>query len=224
MDAVLSKDLTKYNNPIYADFVRSIAFAIRAQAKLTLNFPLSDVLVDEMNASDLGQLSSMQFVYQKLLDAGTAQSSYAGLKVTPAMIDHYVRAAAALGDGYAARQLAAGKVGSVSDPEEATYWQLCSLVNASVESHKRLEALIREFQAFGSDMINEALEKYSPAGGVIESSDPRLPGRGELTTIMMITVMQTLLERRTTIFDHERAERETPSNARETSREEQQEF
>jgi hypothetical protein len=214
VNAVLAEDLGKYHNPIYADFIKSLAYAIRARAKADLKFPLSEVLSDEMKAADLGELGDMRFVFHNLVDAAAGKNLDLGINVTPDLTEHYVRAAARLGDGYAAHLLATGKVGSTGDLTELIYWEICSVVNANIENDKRLEAFIMLFKSFGSDAINRALSKYSPAGGIIRSSDPRLPGRGKLTTIAMLRTMQVLLERRMPIFDHQRAERETPLSAR----------
>lgn len=214
IDTILAADYAHYQNPVYEDFVKSLSYSARADARAALKMPDRDVFADRMKAAELGSTSDIFPMAQKLTEAGVGSSAGLGITVTQSLIDSYVRTAAALGSLYAMDQLQSRKAGSIKDPSEVIFWQLSYILRRAGSETDRVRHITPLFFVDGADAINQALRQYSPAGGPIGSNSSRLPGRGELTTIYMILMMQNYLERRSPVFDRAKAEAGIPSSAR----------
>ena len=209
LNQIINSDLQSYNNPVYSDWIKSVAFHKRADAKERLGSSIEEIIADRVNAADLGDVDQAIYLAHNLFPKD-GHSELGGLKVDGAA--RFVRFAAELGDGYSQSIISSLELMTV---DEKIYWMLMSVMNSASDKATKALVLSGILSALGVDAVRSALNRFSPVGGMMHKNDLGLPSRGYLTTITLASVYETALRPRTPIFDRERAEREKPRSAEE---------
>lgn len=177
-DGLIKRDGSLFYSLPYANWVKSLAYIERGEAKFALTSNERDALADTAEAALLGNIKAARNISLKML---RQVQNPEGARI----LEQGLRIGAELGDSESALMLGGDMwPNSLSDREKA-YWSLVALgMDASMSAERTDKNVHNAFALAGDTGVSQAIHDYSPLGGLTRANTAAgLPGRGVLATM-----------------------------------------
>jgi hypothetical protein len=164
--SIIDKDMTTYENPIYVNYIKAVAFRAKADAEKAMGYGDDTVFSDVRHAADLGSIDAAIEIVDKFAELLRNEKIPMEQVAGNTIMYKYALFSATLGycGGINLLSIRSPYPTLSKTEDEAIFWRLSEDLRCNNDESKDIPDLMQDVFLFGSDRVLHVLNQYSPVG------------------------------------------------------------